>query len=326
MNQTKRKFFSLMLAGATATLMTVSSSAANADSKAGKVTTDSTSLYVRATASLSGTKRTALAKDSYVTLLEKNGSWWRVEYGDGLYGYCYAPYITEDAKSYAAKVSTSWENLNVRSGTSASSQILTALPKGETVIVLNTYNGWSKILYNGTKIGYVKAAYLSNANDEPSQSRKAVSLNMPSYKQYDSRWAYKTVGSSGYTMKSIGCTVTALAMTESHRTGKTITPAAMLSKLSFTPGGAVYWPNNYEAYTGKSYLAKIYEQLSEGTPVIIGAKTSSGKAHWVVVNGFVGGDLVPSSFTILDPGSTVRTKLSHLFNEYPYFYKLEYSN
>jgi len=326
MNSTKRKFFSLMLAGAAATLMTVSSSAANADSTAGKVTTDSTSLYVRSTASLSASKKTSLAKGSYVTLLEKNGSWWHVEYGDGLYGYCYAPYITEDTKSYAAQVATNWENLNVRSGTSASSQILATLPKGETVIVLNTYDGWSKILYNGTKIGYVKAAYLSGAIDTPSSSSRAVSLSVPSYKQYDSRWANKTVGSSGYTMKSIGCTVTALAMTESYRTGKTLTPASMLSKLSFTPGGAVYWPSNYEAYTGKSYLAKIYEQLSEGTPVIIGAKTSSGKAHWVVVNGFKGGELVPSSFTILDPGSTSRTRLSHLFNEYPYFYKLEYSN
>ena len=102
MNNTKRQFFSLMLAGAAATLMTVSSSAADADSVAGKVTTSSTSLYVRATASLSGSKRASLAKGSYVTLLEKNGSWWRVEYGDGLYGYCYAPYITEDTKSHAA--------------------------------------------------------------------------------------------------------------------------------------------------------------------------------------------------------------------------------
>lgn len=310
-----------MLAGAAATLMTVSSSAADANSAAGKVTTDSSPLAVRSAASLSSAKKAVLNKGAYVTLIEKNGSWWKVEYDDGLYGYCYAPYITKDSKSYAAYVATSWENLNVRSGTTMSSMIMTTLPKGETVIVLNTYNGWSKILYSGTEIGYVKSMYLE-AYDKTGY--REVSLSLPSYKQYDSRWANKTVGTSGYTMKAIGCTVTALAMTESYRTGQTLTPAAMLSRLSFTSGGAVYWPSHYEAYTGTDYLLKIYEKLSDKIPVIVGAKTSFGKAHWVVVTGFSGKTLTPSSFSILDPGSTSRTNLAHLFEEYPYFYKLEY--
>ena len=35
----------------------------------------------------------------------------------------------------------------------------TELPKGESVVVLSQSDGWSHILYNGTKTGYVSTQY-----------------------------------------------------------------------------------------------------------------------------------------------------------------------
>jgi uncharacterized protein YgiM (DUF1202 family) len=321
----KRKHRIGLLTGfVTVILLAVSSAAATSDSVAGTVTTDTSPLMVRSAPSTSSSQSAALPRGSNVTLLSRSGSWWYVEYARNKYGYCYASYLTESAGSYAASVATAWENLNVRSGPSSSSSVQTTLPRGEIVVVLSSSSGWSKILYHGTETGYVSAAYLQRA--DTSSGYSAVSLSVPSYKQYDSRWASKTVGSSGQTMQQIGCTVTALAMTESYRTGTTLTPAAMLSRLSFTSGGAVYWPSNYTAYTGDAYLAKLYQVLASGSPVIIGAKNSSGQGHWVVVTGFTGGALSASSFTIQDPGTSWRTTLADLFADYPYFYKLEYAN
>ena len=53
--------------------------AATTDSKAGIVATSSAPLNVRTGASSASSVATTLKKGSYVTLLSKSGSWWRVE-------------------------------------------------------------------------------------------------------------------------------------------------------------------------------------------------------------------------------------------------------
>ena len=135
------------------------------------------------------------------------------------------------------------------------------------------------------------------------------------------------VGSSGKTMRSIGCVTTALAATERYRLGdSSLTPATMLYRLSYTSSGDVLWPSNYRNYTSSGYLQKTYDLLKSGKPVIFGAKNSYGKMHWVVVTGYSGSgtNLKAADFMINDPGSETRVKLSDLFKEYPYFYKIEY--
>ena len=61
--------------------------AAAMDSHAGAVTTSSGPLNVRASASSGSAVLTSLKKGSYITLLSKSGSWWRVEYAKGKYGF-----------------------------------------------------------------------------------------------------------------------------------------------------------------------------------------------------------------------------------------------
>ncbi len=140
----------------------VSAQAADSGSTAGVVSTASGSLNVRSLPDVGGTILTKLAKGTYVTLLEKSGSWWRVEYGSGLYGYVSADYIGGVSGAYAADVTAYY--LNVRAGAGTSYSIKNVLKNGDTVVVLSSSGSWCKILYNGTQTGYVGARYLGSAS------------------------------------------------------------------------------------------------------------------------------------------------------------------
>lgn len=294
--------------------------AASADSKAGIVATSSGSLNVRSSASTSGAAVKTLAKGSYVTLLSRSGSWWKVEYAKDRYGYCHADYINT-VPATAASVSLQSGSLNVRSGAGTSHGKVGSLYHAETVVVLSSSGDWSRILYHGTKTGWVSSRYLKTSGSGGS-GYAAVSLKVPSFKQNDTRWANVKIGNSGKTISQIGCATTAVAMMESYRTGKTIYPDAMSRQLRYTSSGSLYWPSHYTAVSGSGYLSGVYEQLKAGKPVLFGAKTSSGKQHWVVITGFTGGDsLTASAFSIHDPGSNSRTTLQQFLNAYPVFYK-----
>lgn len=304
-------------------VMPIKSYGATLTSQAGIVLVSSGKLNVRKSASTGSVILTSLAKGSYITLISQSGNWYYVEYADDKYGYCHKDYIKLDSGK-TATVKTQSTSLNVRSGAGTGYAIKDTIPKGEIVIILSTSNSWSKILYNGTKTGFVSSQYLSTS--EASTNYSKVSLKVPSYKQTDSRWSNVKIGTSGKTIGQIGCVTTAIAMIESYRTGTIIYPDAMSKKLSYSSSGNVYWPSDYIVVTSSSgYLSKIYEKLKEGKPVLFGAKKSTGTQHWVVITGYNGNDtLTASGFTINDPGSSKRTNLQHLLNEYPTFYKYFY--
>lgn len=292
--------------------------AAEADSMAGIVSTQSGRLNVRSAPSLDSSVITSLGRNSYVTLIAKSGSWWKVEYAEGRYGYCHADYI-DVASDNTAVVATQWGNLNVRSGAGSNYPVMDTVSKGETVVVISSNGYWARILYDGTETGCVSADYLSfNENGYP-----AVFLDVLDFKQTDSRWASVKIGSSGKTMSSIGCVTTGIAMMESYRNGTTIYPDAMSKKLSYDSSGNVYWPSDYKvSYWSENYLGEIYSVLKAGKPVLIGAKTAGGSQHWVVITGYTGGPvLTPSGFTINDPGSATNTNLGQFFSSFPYLYK-----
>ena len=288
-------------------------SAADLNAKAGLVATSGGRLNVRASASAGSTVLTTLPNGSYVTLISKSGSWWKVAYSSGKYGYCHTDYI-RTVTGRAASVTAS--ALNVRSGPSTSHGISGYLHKGDTVIVLSESGGWSRVLYQGNKLGHVSSQYLSG-------SYAPVSLYLPNFKQMDSRWADKIIGTSGQPFAQIGCATTAIAMLESHRTGRTVYPDEMATQLRYTPSGSVYWPSHYTVVTNpQGYLSGIHARLTQGKPVLFGVKNSYGAQHWVVITGFTGGtSLSPAAFSIHDPGTVNRTNLQQLLNAYPIFYK-----
>lgn len=313
-----KKFISLLLALSIIVCgFSVISFAADSASAA-IVSTAGGNLNVRSTPSASAAIVTSIKNASYVTVLGKSGSYVRVEYSTGKYGYCHSDYI-KAIFSKQMSVNITSGKLNVRSGGGKSYSIIDSLKKGDEVLVLSQSQSWSKILYSGNKIGFVSSAYLSEKSE-------AITLNVPSYKQTDKRWANVQIASSGKTIAQIGCATTAIAMMESYRLGKTIYPDAMSKELSYSSSGNVYWPSNYTAVTSSSgYLAKIYSLLKENKPVLLGAKNHSGSQHWVVVTGCENGeDLSASSFSINDPGSSKRVSLEQFLNDYPNFYKMFY--
>ena len=291
-------------------------SAAEAVYGAGGVSISSGYLNVRKSASAASAVVSTLKKNAFVTLLSKSGSWWRVEYEKGSYGYCHTDYIRElSARAYTVSISSG--HLNVRSGPSTDYAKTGSLTKGESVIGLSYSGEWVRILYHGTKTGYVHGRYLSAG-----QSSSEIRLSVPSYKQTDPRWADVIIGSSGKTIGKIGCVTTGIAMLESYRSGSAIYPDAMSKRLSYSSTGNVYWPSDYKATTSREgYLSKILDLLRTGKPVLLGAKNSSGGQHWVVITGYTGAGLTESSFIINDPGSDTRTNLQQFFNSYPVFYK-----
>ena len=286
---------------------------------AGLVTVSNGKLNVRRYGSSSGSIISTLQKGIYVTLIASAGDWWLVEYSEGKYGYCHSDYITE-VSSTLATVKIDSGNLNVRSGAGTEHTKTDSLTKSEEVIVLSTSNGWSRVLYDGTKNGYVSARYLSSSAPTVYSS---ISLDVPDYKQTDKRWANVKIGSSGKTIAQIGCVTSSIAMIESYRAKNTIYPDAMEKRLSYSSSGDVYWPSDYIAiYTKDGYLERIYALLAEGKPVLIGAKTRSGGQHWVVITGFnSSGGLTESSFLINDPGSETRKTIKEFLSAYPNFYK-----
>ncbi len=310
----RRCIITVLIAVITAAFVSINVFAATTPA-AGTVTTASGSLYVRS--SPGGSIVSSLEKGRSVMLSGEENGWYKVEYESGRYGYSSKSYITPITSSEYKTVKTTSGRLNVRK--SAGGEIINSLASGSKVAVLSSSNGWSKVVYNGSYIGFVSSNYLVTSTGYP-----AIKLNVPDFKQTDSRWANHKIGNTQQTIGLIGCTTTAVAMAESYRTGTTIYPHKMEERLSYSSGGSLYWPSNYAATTNfNGYLSVIYTKLKEGKPVIVGAKKANGSQHWVVVTGVKStNSLKPTDFIINDPGTATRTNLGQFFSTYHYLHKI----
>ncbi len=295
------------------------SARAAAPPTAGQVKTQSGRLNVRSAPG--GSIVAGLERNSFVTMFAAENGWRRVEYAKGQYGYCSAAYLAEvpDAQAAAVKLTSGW--LNVRSGAGTGFAVTHTLTDGSEVFILSESGGWSRILFDGTATGWVSSRYLVKT---ARASYAAISLKAPDYKQTDARWKNVKLGATEYTIGAIGCTTTALAMTESFRTGQAVTPDKMAKALTYSGTGSLYWPGNYVNLTQTDgWAERIYALLEQGKPVIVGAKKANGAQHWVVVTGCYGvKTLSAAAFRINDPGSATRTTLSQFFAMYPYLYKM----
>ena len=285
----------------------------------GVVDTSGGNLNVRSSASTSSTIKAQVKDNSYLTIYSTNGNFYYVEYKDGYFGYVHKNYV-DVVSSNVKKVSTAGGNLNVRYGPGLNYVAFDSIVNNDYVIVLSDKGVFSNIIFEGNKTGYVNDSYLST-----NYKYDSIKLSVPSYKQYDSRWASLTLGSSGKTIKQIGCLTTSIAMTESYRRAITVTPAYIRNNSTYTSDGSIYWPSNYVTSTNSNYLSTVYNLLKSGKPVLIGLKTSSGGQHWVVITGFTGGNTLGlGNFIVNDPGSSTRTRLNEVVSAYPLFYKIAY--
>lgn len=286
-------------------------------SQVGKVATSGSNLNVRQSASTTSKIVTKLKNNSLITIISTHSNFYKIEYKDNQYGYVHKSYINK-VNSSIKKVSAS--TLNVRSGASTNYKVIDKLAKNELVATLSLSNNFYKVLYDGSSVGYVHKNYLKDT-----ATYSGYNLNVVSYKQTDSRWSSKKIGSSSYTIGKAGCLVTSMSMSESYRRGVTVTPTYIVNNFSFTSSGNMYWPSNYTTSTSSSYLTTIYNNLKNNKPTIIGAKKNDGSMHFVIVKGFeASSSLSKSNFIINDPGSNTRTTLSEFMAIYPNFYKIAY--
>lgn len=165
-------------------------------SAAGVVSVSSGSLNVRSSTGTGGTVVATLSKGTYVTLISKSGSWWRIEYASGSYGYVSDSYITNVWGTSAAKVNTG--ALNVRGGPGSGYSVRTTLYSGKMLLVLSSNgSGWSRVLYNGTQVGYVNSNYLRTLMAWPVPASGTVNQNFKSGSHLGMDIAPRTAGVAG---------------------------------------------------------------------------------------------------------------------------------
>lgn len=315
----------------------------NAGTLTANVSTNGARLNVRSGPSTDYQVIAKLNNGAEVTVVGSSGSWYQVRYASGETGYVYGKYLkfAGDDATYpvTAKVTEGGVPLNLREKATTSSNILDKIPRGSSIKITGKYNSsWYSATYNG-KNGYVYASYIvmpgggstgtssGTTTSNSGGSYSSISLNVTNYSQTDPAWADIKLGNSSATIGKSGCVVCGLAQSETYLSGRRITPADMVKKLSFDSEGRVYWPSGYVSYSGSGYLSAIYKQLSAGKPVLVGGFTSSGRQHWVVVTGYTknGNSLSASDFTINDCSGRYST-LSSYFATFSRFYKIVYKN
>lgn len=290
---------------------------------AGVVKTSYGKLNVRSSPSTNAAIADSLQSGSYVSIISESGSFYRVSYKNSKIGYCHKDYIIKQTGSYGAYVNTSSTSLNVRSGPGTNYSIKTTLPKNEKVVVLSSSGTFLKILYKASNIGYASSAYIKANTDSASNSSK-ISLNIPSYKQFDSRWKDTRLGNSTKTISQAGCLTTAVAMEKSFHYGYSITPNNVARSEKYTSEGSLYWPSEY-TFIYYNDLTKYKNLVSKNTPIIVGSKNSYGSQHWIIITGYIAnGNISADDFTINDPGSNTRKTLQNFYSSFPYFYKAAY--
>ena len=127
------------------------------------VTTEN--LNLRVEASTSSKIITTIPKGKTIEIVEKlNSGWYKVNY-NGKTGYVSSSYVsingsTENKPSIVTEKGVTTANLNLRVKASTSSKIITTIPKGQTIEIVEKLNsGWYKVNYNG-KTGYVSSKYV----------------------------------------------------------------------------------------------------------------------------------------------------------------------
>ena len=98
-----------------------------------------------------------IPKNSKVEVIEPYDEWSKVSYNSNV-GYVYNDLISITKHP--------WSNLNLREKDNIKSKVLTIIPKGSRVEVIETSGDWSKVIYDD-EVGYVFNYFLSDDGNNP---------------------------------------------------------------------------------------------------------------------------------------------------------------
>ncbi|MGB9780600.1 C40 family peptidase [Caldanaerobacter sp.] len=127
---------------------------------------------VRSEGSLSGSVITQVNRNETVTVLEKQGSWYKIKLPDGREGWIYADFLAVRSPLPTSREETRDANVgivtgsyvNLRSEASLSGKVLRQLSKGTQVAVLEKENGWYKVRLSDGQEGWIYGQYLAVRN------------------------------------------------------------------------------------------------------------------------------------------------------------------
>ena len=149
---------------------------------ASQIATVTENVNFRTGPSTSYSSITVISKGSSIEVLSTSGNWVNAKY-NGKTGYIYKDYVSNSTSTSETTQTTKYVNttagLNVRTGPSTSYAKIATLSYGQSVNVLSTSNGWSKINYNGST-GYVSSQYLQSKKPSSSSSSNSGSTSVSS--------------------------------------------------------------------------------------------------------------------------------------------------
>lgn len=133
---------------------------AKTELKTGIAVVTASSLRLREDNNLSADVLDYAEKGDYVVVLDKVGSWYRVNYNlqDG---YMHASYLafTEKENAELGYGSVCGTRVNMRSGPSTKYNSIGMLNEGDKVYIIGINCGWYKVVY-GNVIGYIRSDYV----------------------------------------------------------------------------------------------------------------------------------------------------------------------
>ena len=149
---------------------------------ASQIATVTENVNFRTGPSTSYSSITVISKGSSTEVLSTSGNWVNEKY-NGKTGYIYKDYVSNSTSTSETTQTTKYVNttagLNVRTGPSTSYAKIATLSYGQSVNVLSTSNGWSKINYSGST-GYVSSQYLQSKKPSSSSSSNSGSTSVSS--------------------------------------------------------------------------------------------------------------------------------------------------